>query len=156
MVFFIPCVPHHKVHLWKCHVSYYKKEVLLPRLALILVSLCFCEHYSRCRLLHSNCLVLLLDLTSCVMVSPHWGEQCPLPWPLFLCPTLVSTFWTPSASSLMMLTLKSPTTPSLPWAWWAVVSRTSVNSWDHSGNPVQLVFYFILCFAFHLIYIETL
>lgn len=27
----------------------HKKEVLLPRLALILVSLCFCEHYSRCR-----------------------------------------------------------------------------------------------------------
>lgn len=85
---------------------------------------------------YHSCLVLLLLLfilfrqhefafspsLSCVMVSPHWGEQCPWPWLSFLCPTLVWTSWTPSASSPTMPTLRCHTTPSLPWAWWAAVS----------------------------------
>lgn len=83
---------------------------------------------------------------SCVMVSPRWGEQCPWPWPSFLCPTLVWTSWTPSASSPTMPTLRFHTTPSLPWAWWAAVSRDFNNPLSPllCKRPVLRIFFFFL------------
>lgn len=74
---------------------------------------------------------LSLHFISCVTVSPPWGERCPWPLRSFLCLTRVWTSWTPSASFPMMLTPRSPTTPSLPWAWWAVVSLGTI--WNHEN-----------------------
>lgn len=71
------------------------------------------------------CLCVCVPLVpgiSCVTVSRPWGERCLSPWLSSPSPTLVSIFWTPSANFLTMLTQRCLITPSLPWAWWAVVS----------------------------------
>lgn len=67
-------------------------------------------------------LTLSSPLCSCAMGSPLSAVLCPWPWLLSQSPIHASTSSIPSASSPMTLTPRSPTTPSLPWAWWAVVS----------------------------------
>lgn len=91
-------------------------------------------HFCSCKFLIyavMNFLFFSLHFISCVTVSPPWGERCPWPLRSFLCLTRVWTSWTPSASFPMMLTPRSPTTPSLPWAWWAVVSLGTI--WNHEN-----------------------
>lgn len=61
-------------------------------------------------------------LCSCGMGSPPSAVLCPWPWLLSQSPIPGSTSLILSASSPTTLTPRSPTTPSLPWAWWAVVS----------------------------------
>lgn len=61
-------------------------------------------------------------LRSCGTGSPHSAVLCPWPWLLSQSPIPGSTSLILSASFPTMLTPRSPTTPSLPWAWLAVVS----------------------------------
>lgn len=74
-------------------------------------------------------LTLTSPLCSCGTGSPPSAVPCPWPLRLSRSPTPGSTSSTPSASSPMTLTLRSPTTPSLPWAWWAVVSLGDSPVW---------------------------